>query len=186
MPETKDDLLKKLIDQFEHFEVTSIEARLLSERDQDYDDHFQWTAEEKETLDNRGQAPIVINHVKNKVNLLTGLQKSARTKPKAMPRTPDHTRSADAVTEGIRFVTDNNDFETISSEVFRDQCVPGYGGAIVEFEERGGEKWVKINQIPWDRYYFDPHSRKKDFSDKNYDGIALWMDKHLDADGAEP
>ena len=80
--------LRDFVKQFEDFENATIEARLLSERDKDYDDHHQWTDAEKQTLKNRNQAPVVINRIKTKVNLLTGIQTMRRTAPKAEPRTP--------------------------------------------------------------------------------------------------
>lgn len=166
--------VKDLTIQFERFAEITITARDLSERDQDYTDHHQWSDKELRELNVRGQPPVVINRIKNKVNILKGIQRIARTKPRALPRTPEHEEGADALTEGLRFVSDNNNFEVLSSAVFESEIVSGYGGAIVEFDERGD---IKINEIPWDRYYFDPHSRMLDFSDKTYDGIVIWMDK---------
>ena len=127
-----EDQLAKFKDQFENFESTTIVARELSERDQDYDDHIQWTDTEVALLDSRNQAAVVINRVKVKVNLLTGLQTKSATRPKAMPRTPQHEEAADAATEAMRFVTDNNDFDMQSSQVFRNQVVWGYGGRSEE------------------------------------------------------
>lgn len=167
--------LNQLVEDFENFQNYTIEARLLSERDQDYDDHIQWTGTERAVLDARKQAPVVINRVKNKVNLLVGIQRRSRTQPRALPRTPQHADGADAITEGIRYVVDNTGFKMKSSAVFRDKCVPGYGGAIVEMEEDG--KTIAVNKVAWDRYYYDPHSRELDFSDKKFDGIVIWTDK---------
>ena len=169
--------IKDLTQQFDSYLNYTQEARALSERDQDYDDHHQWTDAEIDKLTARNQAPVVINRVKTKVNLLTGIQTKTRTQPRALPRTPQHEEAADAATEALRFVVDNTNFQVKSSACFRDQMVPGYGGCIIEFEEKGGETWVAVNKIPWDRYYYDPHSRELDFADKKYDGIVLWMDK---------
>lgn len=170
--------LDTYVKQVEAFEATTLDARLASERDQDYENHHQWTEDDKDVLDKRNQAATVVNRIKGKVNLLTGILEKTKTKPKALPRTPKHADAADAITEALRFVVDNTDFQTKSSNVFRDgEVIWGYGGAIVEFEEKGGEKWVAVNEIPPDRYYFDPHSRKLDFSDKKFDGIVLWMDE---------
>ena len=169
--------VQTLMDQFEDFHQATIEARDASERDVDYENSYQWTDAELEVLDSRRQAAIVVNRIKKKVNTLTGLQRKARTQPKALPRNAPDEDAANAATEGLRYVRQNNNFEVCSSAVFRDQVLPGYGGAIVEVEDRNGEIEIKINQIPWNRYYYDPHSSKLDFADKNFDGIVLWMDK---------
>ena len=169
--------IKDLNEQFEDFLNYTTEARALSERDQNYDDHHQWSDEDREKLEARGQAPVVINRVKTKVNLLTGIQRMRRTMPRALPRTPKHEEASDAATEALRFVIQNSNFEMKSSAVFRDKMVPGYGGVIIETEQKGGETWVAINKIPWDRYYYDPHCRELDFSDKKFDGIVIWLDR---------
>ena len=172
----KEDLMD-FVKQFEDFENATIEARALSERDKDYDDHHQWTDEEILKLEARNQAPVVINRVKTKVNLLTGIQTKQRTMPRAVPRTPQHADGADACTEALRFVVDNTKFQMKSSAKFRDEMVQGYAGVIIEMEEKGGENWVAINKIEWTSYYYDPYSRELDFSDKNYDGISKWMER---------
>lgn len=161
--------------QFESFRTETDVARQYAERDQDYDDHHQWTDDEVATLEARGQAPVVINRVKVKVNLLCGLQRRTRTVPRALPRTPQHEDAADAVTEALRYISDNSDFPVTSSEVFRDKLVPGYGGAIIECEGKG--KPITTTKVPWDRYYYDPHCRYLDFSDRKFDGIVIWMDE---------
>lgn len=169
--------IKDLTGQFESFLTYTEDARRESERDQDYDDHHQWTDAEVKKLTERNQAPVVINRIKTKINLLVGIQRMRRTMPRALPRTPKHEDAANAATEALRFVSQNTNFEMKSSAAFRDTMVPGYGGVIIESEEKGGETWVAINKIPWDRYYYDPHSRELDFSDKKFDGIMIWLDK---------
>ena len=82
----------------EHFETFLVQtdgARQASERDRDYVDHKQWTTEEAKSLEERGQAPVVINRTKTKVNLLTGIERDQRRDPKALPRTPQHEQDAD-------------------------------------------------------------------------------------------
>ena len=44
--------------------------------------------------------------------------------------------------------------------------------------KEGGEGLdIVINHVPWDRFYFDPYSRRRDFSDAAYMGIVVWMDE---------
>ncbi|NNL94504.1 MAG: hypothetical protein HKO64_02680, partial [Xanthomonadales bacterium] len=104
----QEDKLIKYKGQVEAWHTTTEQARVKSERDQDYDDHAQWTPSEQAILEKRKQPPIVINRVKTKVNLLCGIQRRSRTKPKGYPRTPRHTDAADAATEALRYVNDNN------------------------------------------------------------------------------
>lgn len=166
--------LKDHIDDFETFLTATYEARELSERDRDYVDHKQWTDDEADKLKARNQAPVVINKVKTKVNLLTGIQRQRRTDPKALPRTPKHEKDADSITEAIRFVADNTNFENTSSDGFVDMSVWGYGAAITEVND---DFEIEINHIESDRFYYDPFSRRLDFKDARYMGIVIWMDE---------
>lgn len=173
--EKEDDGLKDRVDEFESFLTSTTDARTASERDRDYTDHKQWTADDESTLKARGQAPVVINKVKTKVNLLCGIQRQRRTDPKALPRTPKHEQDADSVTEAIRYVADNTDFALTSSECFSDLVVWGYEAAIIEVDPETFD--VKNAGIAADRFYFDPYSRRLDFKDARYMGIVLWLDE---------
>src|SRR4051812_10710783 len=84
----QDALHAKLVRWFEEAERASIEPRELSERDADYFHHVQWTRAKIDALNKRGQPPITINRIHDKVQLLCGLERKARTDPKAFPRTP--------------------------------------------------------------------------------------------------
>lgn len=163
--------------EFENFLSVTDEARTLAARDRDYVDHKQWTSEQIRTLEARGQSPIVINRLKVKVNFLVGAERSGRADPKALPRTPDHEDAADAATDALRFVADNTDFDQVASNSFEEKVVWGTEAAIVEVKERGGEFEIQVHDITGDRFYYDPHSRRKDFKDAKFMGISVWMDQ---------
>ena len=168
------DVVKRQVENFLH---DTMDARALSERDRDYKDHKQWTAEEVQALTRRKQAPIVVNRIRPKVEGLVGLYQLRHTDPKAYPRTRKHENSSHAVTDALRYVADNVAFETTKLEVADEFFVEGYAGAIVQVQQkRNGEVEIDVSRIPWDRIYFDPHSRDKYFDDARYKGMMLWMD----------
>lgn len=174
----KDQDLQHYVDQVEDFLNQTIEARELSERDRDYYCGYQWNDEQIATLRARKQAPIVVNRVKPKVEGLKGLLSIRKTDIKAFPRNyKQDEKSAYAVTDALRYVYDANEFDATEAGVFEDKIVEGYGASIIEVEKNSaGEDEIKIHRIPWDRFYFDPHSRRKDFKDARYLGEMLWMD----------
>ena len=176
---TNSDLLEVVKQQVLDFINATGDARAISEKCRDYKDNKQWTDEERAKLTKRKQAAIVINRVKPKVEGLLGLVSMRTSDPKAFPRTKKHEKASDSVTDGLRYVTDNNDFQDCKMQVCENFFVEGYGGAIVDVAKNpAGEVDIRIEEIPWDRIYFDPNSRKKDFSDARYMGILLWM--HVD------
>lgn len=166
---------------FEESEDSSYESRKLSERDRDYVDNKQLTAEEESTLKKRGQPPVIDNRIKTKIDYLVGLEKQQRIDPKALPRTPKHESDADGATEALRYVAEEQDYDSKRSGVWRNMLVEGYGGigvSVAESMDYNGQPGieVRIRRYSWDRLFFDPHSSETDFSDAGYLGAVLWMD----------
>lgn len=160
----------------EEFLYLTEPARWLSERDRDYKDNKQWTEEQINVLESRRQAPIVDNRIKPKVEGLKGLAIQRRSDPKAYARTKTHEQSSEAITDALRYVKDACDLDSMEIDVFDNVIVEGYGGAIVDISQTSKGVEVEPVLIPWDRIYFDPHSRRQDFKDAQYMGIVMWMD----------
>jgi len=158
-------------------EDLSQESRKLSERDIDYYNCIQLTQSELNALKKRKQPPVVDNRIKPKIDYLLGFERSQRTDPKAFPRTPKHEDAANAATDALRYVIESNDFPQVRSECFEDALKPGAYGCEVIVKPRGKDFDILIKRTPWDRIFYDPHSRARDFSDAKYKGIVIWMDK---------
>lgn len=162
---------------FTEAEDATIDARAEAERARDYVNGIQLTSSEVTALKERGQPPVVINRIRRKIEWLKGLEVKQRTDPKAFPRTPKHQKDAESITDAIRYVCDDQDWDGKRSEVYDDFLVEGYGGCeVIHKQSRKGEVDVVINHYPWDRLFYDPFSRKDDFSDARYKGIVIWMD----------
>lgn len=159
-------------------EDATVTSRRESERARDYVDGKQLTPEQVQELKDRGQPPVVINRVRRKIEWLKGLEVQRRTDPRAFPRTPQHQQGAEAATDAIRYVCDNVDWDTTRSDVYENMLVEGFGGCEVIHDADGdGDPEIRVNHYPWDRLFYDPHSRRHDFSDARYKGAVLWMDQ---------
>jgi len=184
-----------LVRMFEESEDSSFEARELSERDRDYVDNIQLTADELATLKKRGQPPSIDNRIKTKVDYLVGFEKQQRIDPKALPRTPKHETDADGATQGLRYVSDSEDYASKRSGVWRNMLVEGSGGIRVyvapskyqkpmDMQGMMGssamtppqEMDICIQRVAWDRMFADPHSSELDYSDASYIGLVVWKD----------
>lgn len=173
-----DDIKLETLEQyFEDAEDSTEEARAMSERCRDYYDNVQLTAEEKATLNKRNQPPVVLNLIAQNVDSILGLERQSRTDPKAYPRTPEHEEAANAVTDALRYVLDNNDFDIIASDVFENMIVEGTGAASVEVKKKpNGDIEIVIVRIPWDRFGVDPYSMRRDMKDARYTFVVAWKD----------
>lgn len=169
--------LEQLVQWFDDYEEASFEARQLAEKDRDFYDGKQWTEDEENELNNRGQAASVFNRIAPKIDFILGMEAQTRTVPKAHPRTPVEEGGADAATDAVRFVMDFNDWDQERSDSGEDLFIEGTCGADIRVEDdANGQSVVKIERIPWDRLFWDPRSRWHDFRDAKYFGTVVWMD----------
>jgi len=176
------DQLDKVKNQFEDFLNATEVPRAASARCRAYKNNQQWTQAEIDVLNSRRQAPVTNNHIKPKIEGLKGLIAKQKTDPKAHPRTEKHTAGAEAITDALRYVNDNTNLDMTELSVADNLFTEGYGAVIIETKNTKRGREIEINHIPWDRYYFDPHSTRLDFSDKRFDGIVIWMDVEVVAE----
>lgn len=171
------DLASTLVVWFEGAETDTEDARTLAERDRDYYDNKQWTSEETKILNDRKQPVITVNRIKRKVDTLLGIERQQRADPKAFPRNPTDEDASEAATDAIRYIVDNNNYDQIRSNYWSNLIIEGIGAVKVTVKpgKRGLE--ILIKRIPWDRFFYDPHSSEPDFSDAKFMGEVLWMDR---------
>lgn len=168
----------QLVQYFEASEDASYDARQNAERDRDYVDGVQYTAEELAAFAKRKQPPIIINRIKRKIDFLKGYEQSQRISPRALPRTPQHEQDADGCEQALRYVADDQRFDHKRSRVWDNLLVEGMGGyRIGVAQASNGEIEIQIDSVPWDRMFYDPHSSAPDFSDAAYVGVVRWIDK---------
>lgn len=165
-----------MVRDFEAAEDATVDSRKLAERDRDYYDEKQWTAEEKAALEKRGQPAVTFNRVKRKVNSMMGLEKQTRKDPKAFPRNPNDEDAARAATDAIRYVCDRSRWDDKRSLSAKDLSIEGTAAIMVGVVQTKDGIDPDIRRIAWDRFYYDPHSAEFDFGDAKFLGIVVWMD----------
>ena len=188
--------LEVLVQWFDAYEQATVTSRQDSERDRDYYDGHQWTASEEAELNKRSQPKLTFNRIKPKVDFLVGTEIETRTDPKAYPRTPAHEEVAQVATDAIRYVVDNNDWDSERTQAFEDFIVEGTTAIDVRivpkvrdlgmdgsqayispYPDVADEPEIQLQYVPWDRLFWDPRSRFADFRDAKYFGTVVWMDE---------
>lgn len=175
-PTDSDLLLKRFVDYFEESESATDQARRYSERDRDYYDNKQWTDDEVNKLEKRKQPVVTYNRIQRKVDFLSGLERQQRKDPKAFPRTPKDQAAADAATDAIRYVCDDEDWDEKRSAAWDNILIEGTGAVFVGVKPTKMGFDPSISCIPWDRHFGDPRSSNPDWSDARYQGIVTWYD----------
>ncbi len=157
---------------FEDSRDLTYEARAAAIIDQDYYNGNQWTREEKAILQARHQPVNVFNFVRLSINGTLGVLQQGATDPRAYPRTPQDEDSADVASKTLRYIADVNQFDALKIECATDYLINGTMAGIVEID---ADKRVTVNQIRWEEFFYDPRSRRKDFRDARYMGVAKWQ-----------
>lgn len=171
-----EDDLTTLVTQFESAEEMTLDARKLAERDRDYFDEKQLTADEEAALKKRGQPIIIKNRIKRKVNAMLGLEKQTRKDPRAFPRNPNDEDAARAATDALRFVCETTRWDDVRSQAAKELAIEGTCAIKVGVKQTKEGVDPDIKRVAWDRFYYDPHSVAFDFSDSAYMGEVVWMD----------
>jgi hypothetical protein len=167
----------RYVQQFESAEEASVHGRNEAQQARDYFDGNQFTDEEKRALRKRKQPITPENLIKPKVEGLCGLERQSRTDPKAYPRTQQHEDEANAATDALRYVSDDQDLDIKVSRVFDNMLVEGEGGLEVTVRKlKNGAIDPYVVRIAHDRLYGDPHSSEADRSDASFTGYVTWMD----------
>lgn len=159
---------KRMLDEFRDL---TADARKLSEKCDDYYHGDQWTVAERRALAKRKQPDTTVNRIRVAVNGTVGVVERGKSEPRAYPRNPEDEDSADVATDVLRYISDHSRFHYLKTLAFRDMLVPGTMAAIVEVDD---DLQVDIVNIRWEEFIYDPRSRREDFQDARYRGIAKW------------
>lgn len=164
--------LAKLKQLFEDARDTNDEYRSESLIDRDYFDGYQWTKAERDVLKKRQQPPIYFNEVKLAVRGLVGVFEQGETDPRAWPRTPQDEDSADVATKTLQFIKDYSHWSEARTHAAMNYFIEGTCAVHVGVDDN---LRPEIEMIRFEEFFHDPRSRKHDFSDARYMGIAKWQ-----------
>ena len=164
--------LHRLKSYFSDAQALTQEARQRALVAIDYYDSDQFTREELNTLAMRGQPAITVNRIKPAINSIIGVTERGRSDPRAWPRNPRDAGSADVATDVLRYIADFNRFKRLKQDCFRDLLVPGSCAALVGVD---ADSQVTVTQVRWEEFFHDPRSRRQDFKDARFLGVAKWM-----------
>ena len=172
------DLLHKKLYAFYQMELSiQEENRLEQSIDEDFYDHIQWTEEDKQTMKERGQAPLVYNVIANSVNWVLGSEKRARTDFKILARRKEETKAAEAKTDVIKYLSDTNLSPFHKSRAFEDSVKVGLGWIETGVQDHDDSEPIYERYESWRNILHDSAATDFiDLKDCRYIYRVKWVD----------
>jgi hypothetical protein len=138
----------------------------------------QWTKEQLETLQARGQPAITFNRVGRKIDGLVGVLERLRSDPKAVGRVENNEQGAEISTQCIRYALDVSRWAAQETEALRKGACTGI--VIAELGIVPGDKLdpdIDVATVDATTFFYGPRSLKLDFSDARYMGVSKLVTK---------
>lgn len=140
----------------------------------------QWTDAQIKILKKRKQPISTVNRIGRKIDGVVGLLERLRQDPKAFPRTPGQEQGADIATAVIRYALDSQEWKPKSAEIARDGAIEGIGGLEINLTQGDSQdpndRDIELDIVEPESFFYDPRSKRADFSDARYMGVGKWMD----------
>lgn len=137
-----------------------------------YDGPKQLNSPVRATLKLRGQPAIWTNRCRPAIDGILGVLEGSKVDPRCYPRNKQDEEASDVATKTLRYIADTSDLENTLLDTAENFLIEGIEAVIVEAE---GES-IPITQIRYEEFFYDPFSRRNDFKDAKYMGIAQWKD----------
>ena len=116
----------------------------------------QWTAEDREAAEDAGIDIITINRTFPTVNYILGYEVLNKFDIIAKGRTKNDTETSQVMTEGMKFIMDQNGGEFLISNAFEDQIVPGIGCLSPCLNEDPRKEKLAVKYRDWKEIWWDP------------------------------
>jgi hypothetical protein len=149
------------IDTFLSWTQDAIEKHNMWQREswEDYEfrDGVHWSQEAKTALIAKGINPLTINRIFPVLNLIYGNYIRNQRDIIAKGRTKYDNELAQAASESIQLVVDQNNGTAIQREAFHDAIVPGFGCVYTGFNADPRRENILLRKVPWYSVRWDPY-----------------------------
>lgn len=145
-------------------------------QDEDFYDNIQWTEEDKQTLKDRGQAPLTYNVISQTINWIIGSEKRGRTDFKVQPRGKEDSKPAEKKTQLLKYLSDVNRTPFHRSRAFEDSVKVGVGWLEDGVTDDDDGEPIYSRYESWRNMLWDSASTELDLSDARYVIRAKWVD----------
>lgn len=166
--ETEEDIVTRKYNQFDEAYDAELDSIDRGQESVDFREGKQWPEAVKAELEGNNRAAVTINHVAPAIETLSGIARQQRTDIKIFPVEGGDQFTADVLTQSIKQILAQNEYEYEEIEMFEDEISAGRGAiAVYPSFDNNLEGEIKIRHVPWDMFTVAPH-RRKDLEDAEY------------------
>lgn len=144
--------------------------------DEDFRDNLQWAEEDIRELMERYQAPLTFNMIHPQIGWMTGMQKRMRMDWSVLPREKGDNEAANAKTELLKYVSDQNRVQWSRSLAFEDCVTAGLGWLEDGIRSDPTEEPIYSAREHWRNVWYDSLGKEMDGSDWRYLFRQRWTD----------
>jgi hypothetical protein len=143
-----------------------------------YPDGDQWTKAEKEVLQQRGQQATVLNICRPTLDMVCAMYSQRKSDYQVVGREMSDDEMAGVLTELLKQVYDQNDYDYYEGQFFRTGVTGGMGWMQISVKpDELDQNQIHVDHIPWEEVFWDPYFRRPDGSDARYIIRQIWMDR---------
>ena len=163
----KKDVVNETLDLFDKYSQKRDTWAQHAKEDKEFRLGKQWSAEQKEVLESRGQAPIVINRIHPAVESAKSMLTANRPSFRAAPREDSDNKIAQVISAMLTYMYDISDGRTVVRQAVDDYYVMGCGYIHVYQDptKDAGKGEVCFTDVDPLDVYVDPNSRSRYFDD---------------------
>tara|TARA_R100000734_G_scaffold19128_1_gene18330 strand:- start:1150 stop:3360 length:2211 start_codon:yes stop_codon:yes gene_type:complete len=163
----KNDIVNETLQIFDDYSSKRDNWAAQAKEDKEFRLGKQWSAQQRETLESRGQAPIVINRIHPAVESAKSMLTSNRPSFRCAPREDSDNKLAQVMSGMLAYMYDISDGRTVIRQAVDDYYVMGVGYLQVyqDPSKDMGKGEVCFHDVDPLDVYVDPNSRNRYFDD---------------------
>jgi hypothetical protein len=167
MAKSKKDIVDETLQLFDDYSSKRDNWAAQAKEDKEFRLGKQWTAEQRDTLEGRGQAPIVINRIHPAVESAKAMLTANRPSFRAAPREDSDNKVANIMSALLTYMYDISDGRSVIRQAVDDYYVMGMGFLHVYQDPMMdmGKGEVCFHDVDPLDVYVDPNSRHRLFDD---------------------
>lgn len=147
--------------------------------DHDMYDNIQWSQEDADAVEERGQTALCFNEVAPMCDWVIGTERRNRVDWSVQPRTEDDVESADIKTKAMKYVSDINRVPFARSRAFNDTVKGGMGWTDDGARDDPTKDVLYSRYEDWRNVLHDSSAQELDLSDGRYLFRWRWVDEDI-------